>query len=320
MYKQVPKASRTDMYTTTLLTAGNYVHATVPTRQTHIMSILNTTPDSFSDGGSNALDPQSLRETAAAHIAAGATIIDVGGQSSRPNAPDVTAEEEINRVLPAIAAIRSLPEAKGIAISVDTYRAAVAEAAINAGADIVNDISAGKMDSQMLQTVARLGCTYVMMHMRGTPATMQNPENCEYPGGLGFNMSKELLKQVDDAMEAGVRRWRLIIDPGIGFAKTQEQNVALLTMGRSLGNRGFHRRTRGMPWLVGTSRKGFIGKITGVTEPKDRVWGTAVAVAASIRCGADIVRVHDVEEMAQVAKMADGLYRHEHGFWKGPLD
>jgi dihydropteroate synthase len=311
MYNKVPKAPRTDMYTTTLLTAGNFVHVTMPTRQTHIMSILNTTPDSFSDGGSNALDPQSLRETAAAHIAAGATIIDVGGQSSRPNAPDVTAEEEINRVLPAIAAIRSLPEAKGIAISVDTYRAAVAEAAINAGADIVNDISAGKMDSQMLQTVARLGCTYIMMHMRGTPATMQNPENCEYAGGLGVNIGNELLERIEDATKAGVRKWRLILDPGIGFAKTQEQNVALLSMTRILRHPEieFKKRTKGMPWLVGSSRKGFIGKITGVTEPKDRVWGTAVAVAASIQGGADIVRVHDVKEMAQVAKMADALRR-----------
>jgi dihydropteroate synthase len=312
LYSSVPKTPPTDMYTTTPLARDNLVHSLMPNRQTQIMSILNTTPDSFSDGGSNALDLQSLRETAAAHIAAGATIIDVGGQSSRPNAPDVTAEEEINRVLPAIAAIKSLPEAKGIAISVDTYRAAVAEAAVNAGADIVNDISAGKMDSQMLQTVARLGCTYVMMHMRGTPATMQNPENCEYAGGLFDDISKELLERVDDAVKTGVRKWRLILDPGIGFAKTQEQNLALLHVHRNLFNRNkFRLRTRGMPWLVGCSRKGFIGKITGVTEPKDRAWGTAVAVTASIKGGADIVRVHDVKEMAQVVKMADALYRCE---------
>jgi len=326
MYKNIPRSSLSDMYTTTPLAPGNFVHlvhSSTPARphQTQIMSILNTTPDSFSDGGSNALDPQSLRETAAAHIAAGATIIDVGGQSSRPNAPDVTAEEEINRVLPAIAAIKSLPEAKGVAISVDTYRAAVAEAAINAGADIVNDISAGKMDSQMLPTVARLGCTFVMMHMRGTPATMQNPENCEYAGGLGVDIAKELLERVDDAVEAGVRRWRLILDPGIGFAKTQEQNLDLLSITRHLHSRRneFKRRTRGMPWLVGSSRKGFIGKITGVAEPKDRVWGTAVAVTASILHGADIVRVHDVKEMAQVAKMADAL-RGRPSFKSGPVD
>jgi dihydropteroate synthase len=313
MYKEIPRTPPADMYNITPLAPGNFVHGSLPTRQTQIMSILNTTPDSFSDGGSNALDPQSLRKTAAAHIAAGATIIDVGGQSSRPNAPDVTAEEEINRVLSAIAAIKSLPEAKGVAISVDTYRAAVAEAAINAGADIVNDISAGKMDPQMLQTVARLGCTYVMMHMRGTPATMQNPENCEYPGGLYADIRHELLERLDGALKAGIRKWRLILDPGIGFAKTQEQNLALLSYHRNLNTKGseFETRTRDLPWLVGSSRKGFIGKITGVTEPKDRVWGTAAAVTASIRGGADIVRVHDVKEMAQVAKMADALYRRD---------
>jgi len=313
MYKGLRKTSRNDMYTTTPLTAGNSVYASIPTRQTQIMSILNTTPDSFSDGGSNALDSQSLRETAAAHIAAGATIIDVGGQSSRPNAPDVTAEEEINRVLPAISAIKSLPEAEGIAISVDTYRAAVAEAAVNAGADIVNDISAGMMDPQMLPTVARLGCTYIMMHMRGTPATMQNPNNCTYESGLGLTIGLELKKRIRGAIDSGVRRWRLILDPGIGFSKTQEQNLALLQMNRYLLNHrkptGFIPASRAIPWLVGSSRKGFIGNITGVSEPKDRVLGTAVAVTASIQGGADIVRVHDVKEMAQVVKMADAIYR-----------
>jgi len=312
MYQSIETISAPgNIYVTTPLAPDNSVHSSIPTRQTQIMSILNTTPDSFSDGGSNALDTQSLRETAAAHIAAGATIIDVGGQSSRPNAPDVTAEEEINRVLPAIAAIKSLPEAKGIAISVDTYRAAVAEAAVNAGADIVNDISAGMMDPEMLPTVARLGCTYIMMHMRGTPATMQNPENCEYPNGIAVGVRTELLERIENAIWSGVRKWRLILDPGIGFAKTQEQNLALLSMHRTLlDSKKFKVLTGGMPWLVGSSRKGFIGKITGVTEPKDRLWGTAAAVTASIRGGADIVRVHDVEEMAQVAKMADAMYRH----------
>jgi dihydropteroate synthase len=287
-----------------------------PCRQTLIMSILNTTPDSFSDGESNTLDPQSLRETVAAHIAAGATIIDVGGQSSRPNAPDVTAQEETDRVLPAIAAIRSLPEAGKVAISVDTYRAATAEAAVNAGAHIVNDISAGALDPQMLSTVARLGCTYIMMHMRGTPATMQNPENCTYERGLRKEIVKELRSRVALAIEAGVRRWRIILDPGIGFAKTHDQNIELLRTalfrrnGATL-NPGHIRGVRYMPQLVGSSRKGFIGSITGVNEPRDRVYGTAAAVTASIRGGADIVRVHDVQEMVHVAKMADAIYRTE---------
>jgi dihydropteroate synthase len=289
-----------------------------PVRKTRIMSILNTTPDSFSDGGINALDMQSLRKTAATHIAAGATIIDVGGQSSRPNAPDVTAEEEISRVLPAIAAIRSLPEAEKVAISVDTYRASVAEVAVKAGAHIVNDISAGTMDPQMLSTVARLGCTYIMMHMRGTPATMQSAENCVYPEGVHGDVHNELSSRVAAAIASGVRKWRIVIDPGIGFAKNQEHNLALLyrpLVRRDYDDRKTHKasRLRAMPQLFGCSRKGFIGKITGVAEPKDRIWGTAAAITASIAGGADIVRVHDVKEMVQVAKMADAIYRVKGG-------
>ena len=304
------------MHTMTPLTTRTVVNTLNPCRPTLVMSIMNTTPDSFSDGKLNTSDPQRLRETAAAHIAAGATIIDVGGQSSRPNAPDVTAEEEIGRVLPAIAAIRSLPEAKGVAISVDTYRAAVAEAAVNAGAHIVNDISAGALDPQMLSTVARLGCTYVMMHMRGTPATMQNPENCTYKKELRGEILKELRSRVALAIEAGIRRWRIILDPGIGFAKTQDQNLVLLRKGlfsrnTTITSEGRVRGLRCMPQLIGSSRKGFIGSITGVKEPRDRIFGTAAAVTASIRLGADIVRVHDVQEMVQVAKMADAIYRYE---------
>lgn len=303
------------MHAMTPLTADAMVYPTDPDRKTLVMSILNTTPDSFSDGESNTLDPQSLRKRAAAHIAAGATIIDVGGQSSRPNAPDVTAEEEINRVLPAIAAIKSLPEARGVAISVDTYRAAVAEAAVNAGAHIVNDISAGMLDPQMLSTVSRLGCTYIMMHMRGTPATMQSPENCTYEKNFRQSIVEELGSRVTLAVEAGVRRWRVILDPGIGFAKTQEHNIKLLRRsilgGKPQKLSSSEKGLYCMPKLVGCSRKGFIGNITGVAEPKDRIYGTAAAVTASIRGGADIVRVHDVQEMVQVAKMADAIYRFE---------
>ncbi|KAM0715071.1 hypothetical protein Q7P37_009536 [Cladosporium fusiforme] len=292
--------------TITPLTETTSINASFKGRRTHVMSILNTTPDSFSDGGSNALDAQSLRSTAAAHIAAGATIIDIGGQSSRPGAPDISAEEEIARVLPAIAAVKSLTGSEGIAISVDTYRAAVAEAAVNAGAHIVNDISAGMLDPQMLSTVAKLGCTYIMMHMRGTPHTMQNPENCRYGGRLFSTINSELDERVQAAIAAGIRRWRIIKDRGVGFAKTQSQNLALLSKGERLNR---ERVSTFMPHLVGSSRKGFIGKITGVEEPKDRVWGTAATVTAAISSGADIVRVHDVKEMVQVAKMADAIYR-----------
>lgn len=278
-----------------------------PKRRTHVMSILNVTPDSFSDGGVNiSTDLDALRGIILSHIASGATIIDVGGQSSRPNAPDITAEEEIARILPAIEIIKALPEAQHVSISVDTYRASVAEAAIKTGAHIINDISAGLLDPDMLPTIARLGCTYIMMHMRGTPATMQDPENTSYPEGLISTVAKELAIRTHAAHAAGIPRWRIILDPGIGFAKTVEQNAELL--GKFAGLRN-HAKLKTYPWLVGSSRKGFIGKLTGVEDAKDRIDGTAATVTAAVAGGAEIVRVHDVKEMARVVKMADAMYR-----------
>ncbi|KAK0293347.1 trifunctional dihydropteroate synthetase [Friedmanniomyces endolithicus] len=283
------------------------IRANDPKRPTRVMSILNVTPDSFSDGGKNdPTDDEALKATILSHIASGATIIDVGGQSSRPNAPDITADEELARILPAIAAIKSLPEATHIAISIDTYRAAVASAAVEAGAHIINDISAGTLDPDMLPTIARLGCTYVMMHMRGTPATMQDPENLAYPFGLMNTICVELRARLDAAQAAGIRRWRIILDPGIGFAKTPEQNVEIL---RDLPALVGYRGLENIPWMVGSSRKGFIGKITGVEAAKERLWGTAATVTAAVQGGASVVRVHDVGEMAQVVKMADAMYR-----------
>jgi 2-amino-4-hydroxy-6-hydroxymethyldihydropteridine diphosphokinase/dihydropteroate synthase len=274
-------------------------------QETRIMSILNVTPDSFSDGGMNYdIDEGTLVEAIESHIADGATIIDVGGQSTRPGAVQVSAEEELARVLPVIRLLRSMPEANNVAISIDTYRASVAEAAIEAGANMINDVSAGMMDETMLPTMAKLGCTVCLMHMRGTPDTMNSLVS--YPYGVVKTVARELAKRVRAAEEAGVRRWRIILDPGIGFAKTQEQNLELLRQRKQLGR---YRGLEGIPWLVGTSRKAFIGNITGVKEAKERTWGTAVAVAAAIQGGADIVRVHDVKEMAQVAKMADALWR-----------
>lgn len=271
------------------------------------MSILNMTPDSFSDGGSHVpSDSEALRSTVASHIAAGATVIDVGGQSSRPNAADITAEEEIARVLPAIEAIKSVPGSDKVVISVDTYRARVAEAAVNAGAHIVNDISAGLLDPDMFPTVARLGCTYIMMHMRGTPATMTSRENCSYPTGLLHGMALELRARLRQASEAGIRRWRIILDPGLGFAKTKAQNLLVL---RSLNDLSGTGGLRQLPWLVGASRKRFIGDITGVEKPEERILGTAAAVTAAVAGGASIVRVHDVEQMRQVVAMADAIYR-----------
>ena len=271
------------------------------------MSILNLTPNSFSDGGLNSpTDEKALRATIISHIRAGATIIDIGGQSSRPNAPDVTADEEIQRVLPAIRIIKALPEASHISISVDTYRASVAEAAVNEGAHIVNDISGGLLDPEMLPTVGRLGCTVCLMHMRGTPATMTSAENCSYPKGLISTIARELSERIQAAEEAGIYRWRIMLDPGVGIAKTAEQNLEIL---RRMGELRDWPGLVGFPWLVGSSRKGFIGKITGVKEARERSWGTAATVAAAVQGGADVVRVHDVDEMVKVAKMSDAIWR-----------
>ncbi|KAK3678339.1 trifunctional dihydropteroate synthetase [Recurvomyces mirabilis] len=283
------------------------VNTGAPKRRTQMMSILNVTPDSFSDGGVHEpTDLEALKASVSAHVVGGATVIDIGGQSSRPDAPDVTAEDEITRILPAIQAIKSLPAAEHIAISIDTYRASVAKAAIKAGAHIINDISGGLLDAEMLPTIARLGCTYIIMHMRGTPATMQNEENLRYPAGLIPTIATELKARLQAAEEAGIRRWRIILDPGIGFSKTVDQNLEILRELPALRQRA---DLRDMPWLIGSSRKGFVGKVTDVAEAKDRTWGTAATVTAAVQGGAEIVRVHDVAEMAQVVKMSDAIYR-----------
>jgi 2-amino-4-hydroxy-6-hydroxymethyldihydropteridine diphosphokinase/dihydropteroate synthase len=268
------------------------------------MSILNVTPDSFSDGGKNYdIDKDTLRKTVLEHVDHGASIVDIGGQSTRPGAEQVDSAEELKRVLPAVTLIRSLG-LKNVAISVDTYRADVAKAATEAGAHIINDVSAGLMDKNMLPIAAKLGCTVCLMHMRGTPETMR--DMTDYPGGVIETVGRELLDRVHAAEDAGIRRWRIILDPGIGFAKTQDQNLELLRhfdeLRRYLGLENF-------PWLVGTSRKAFIGRITGVELAKERIWGTAASVAAAVQGGADVVRVHDVKQMAQVAKMADAIWR-----------
>lgn len=295
------------------------------TRKTHVMAILNMTPDSFSDGGSHTSHTSNpLANTIRHFVASGATMIDVGGQSTAPNRPEVSAAEELSRVLPAIKLIRSLPESKDMLISVDTYRASVAEAAVTAGADIINDVSAGAMDAEMLPTMARLGKTVCLMHMRGTPATMSSLNDYGTPASSSSNASgdessndndsgliptlaKELLARVHAAEAAGIRRWRIILDPGIGFAKVGEQNLTILRHLRDLRE---WPGLEGLPWLIGSSRKSFIGQITGVKTPAERIWGTAATVVAAVEGGADVVRVHDVKEMGQVVKMSDAIWRY----------
>ena len=281
--------------------------STNPTRSTHLMAILNLTPDSFSDGNiHSSTNMDKLEKTVQHFIKSGATIIDIGGQSTRPHAEKVSPAHELERILPAIRKIRSMPEANNTAISVDTFYASVAEEAVSAGADIINDVTAGQADPLMLATAARLQKTIILMHMRGTPKTMT--KLTQYPGGIINGVGIELSDHVEAAKAAGIRPWRIILDPGIGFAKTQDQNLELL---RRLSDLRTFKGLEGYPWLVGTSRKGFIGTITEVENAPDRAWGTAAAVTASIKGGADIVRVHDMAEMAQVTKMADAIFRVE---------
>ncbi len=271
------------------------------------MAVLNLTPDSFSDGGLHSTtEPASLFPPLQDQMSQDNSlmILDIGGQSTRPHAPEVSPQEELSRILPSIKAIRSDSSFNKLVVSVDTYRASVAAAAVDAGADIINDVSAGQLDPDMLSTIARSGCTCILMHMRGTPDTMS--KMTDYPGGIVNGVGNELLARVGEAEKAGIRRWRIMLDPGIGFAKTQAQNIELLRRFSDL--REFD-GLRGFPWVVGASRKGFIGKITGVEEASKRGWGTAAAVAAAIQGGADVVRVHDVKEMGEVAKMADAIWR-----------
>ncbi|TAQ85815.1 hypothetical protein B7494_g5865 [Chlorociboria aeruginascens] len=275
-------------------------------RSTHVMAIFNATRDSFSDGYLNS-DKTEYVDAFRKFATSGATIIDIGGQSSAPGAIDVPPKDEAERVRSAIKLLRAIQTSPkwtvcdDVAISADTYRASVAELAIGAGADIINDVSAGTMDSEMFPTMARLGKTIILNHMRGTPKTMTSLT--DYPEGLISTIAKELLERVAAAEEAGIRRWRIILDPGIGFAKTGEQNLEIL---RRMDELRDWPGLRGLPWLVGPSRKRFIGRYTNVKIPKDRVMGTAVTVAAAIQGGADIVRVHDVSKMVEVAKIEMG--------------
>ncbi|KAF9870355.1 dihydropteroate synthase [Colletotrichum karsti] len=271
-------------------------------RKTHVMAIINVTPDSFSDGGIHT--PENLISTLRSFAKAGATMIDVGGASTAPGRPEVPADQELARVLPVIKLVRSLPELSHLALSVDTWRASVAEAAVNAGADIINDVSAGLLDPAMIPYMARSKRTVCLMHMRGTPETMNSLT--DYPDGLIPTVARELLDRVAEAEAAGVRRWRIILDPGLGFAKTGAQNLEIL---RHMDELRSWPGLEGLPWLLGSSRKNFIGKITGVLKPQERVWGTAATVVSAIQGGADIVRVHDAVEMCQVVKMADAIYR-----------
>jgi len=259
-----------------------------------VIGILNLTPDSFSDGGRLTTVEDALR-AAGRMLSQGADGLDLGGQSTRPGAIDVGPQEEARRVLPALAAIRAAhPEA---ILSVDTFRAPVAAAALEAGADWINDVGGGRRDPAILKVVAAADCPYVLMHSRGDSTSMD--ELAVY-GDVVQEVRQELLEGSGRAMAAGIRRERLIWDPGLGFAKTTEQNLELLRRLSELAGDGF-------PLLVGPSRKRFIGAVLEEPRPRARLWGTAAVCGQAIGAGAAILRVHDVGPIVQVVRMAAAL-------------
>ncbi len=263
--------------------------------RTHIMGILNVTPDSFSDGGQYA-DEERAFAHACEMAAAGADIIDIGGESTRPGAAPLAREEELRRIIPLIERLSAeLP----VPISVDTYKSSVAKKAIEAGAAIVNDISGLRFSRDMANVVADSGAAVVVMHIKGTPRDMQ--QSPVYDDVVGEVMAY-LEEGIEIALKAGVDREKILIDPGIGFGKTLEHNLIIL-------NRLEEFRALGKPIVLGTSRKKFIGAVLNIQMPEERVEGTAATMALGIERGARVVRVHDVARMAQVAKMTDAIVR-----------
>jgi dihydropteroate synthase len=261
-------------------------------RRTHIMGVLNVTPDSFSDGG-RYLDTDKAVKRALEIEKEGADIIDIGGESTRPGAIPLSPEEELSRVIPVIERLKSRLK---IPISIDTYKASVAREAIQAGASIINDISGLRFDPDMASVASEYDVPVVIMHIKGTPRDMQvNPFYQDLIGEIiGY-----LQEGISIALKAGVDKDRIIIDPGIGFGKSFEHNLEII-------NRLDEFKSLGMPVLFGPSRKSFIGKILDLPAD-DRLEGTAAAVAIGIMKGANIVRVHDVSSMVRVARVAEAI-------------
>jgi dihydropteroate synthase len=263
--------------------------------RTLVMGVLNVTPDSFSDGGTF-LDPKHAIEHALEMERAGANLLDIGGESTRPGSTGTPAETELARILPVLEGLRG---ALKIPISVDTRKADVAEAAIRAGAQIINDVSGLRSDPRIAEVAHRHGVPLILMHMRGEPETMQE-------GPFARDVMKDVMQglrgSITKAQKGGLAKSQIIVDPGIGFGKSFEQNYELLRRLPEFAKLGY-------PLLVGTSRKGFLGATLArdgkSAPPEDRVWATAATVTASILGGAHIVRVHDVVEMVQVARVAD---------------
>jgi dihydropteroate synthase len=261
-------------------------------RRTLVMGILNVTPDSFY-GGSRRPDSAKAIADGAAMVANGADIIDVGGESSRPGALPVSEEDELARILPVV---RGLRREVAVPISIDTYKSAVARAALEAGADIVNDISALRFDAGMTSLLASERVPVVLMHMQGTPRTMQTEPRYD---DVTREVRDFLAAQLYEAMDAGLAPESIILDPGIGFGKTIEHNLQLLRGLPALA-------ALGQPLLIGVSRKAFIGKILGL-DAERRLEGSLAAAVAAVLAGANIVRVHDVGETSKTVRVADAI-------------
>lgn len=260
--------------------------------RTHLMGILNRTPDSFSDGG-NFMDEDAAIRHAKRMETDGADIIDIGGESTRPGAESVNLSEELNRTIPII---KKLSKELCVPVSIDTRKHEVALEAIRAGATIVNDITGLKFDPKMAGVISESGACVCLMHMKGTPRDMQvNPAYED----LIHEIIEGLRESIDIALRGGIPPDKIIVDPGIGFGKTVEHNLIILNRLREL-------EVLGKPMLIGVSRKSFIGKVLN-RDVGERVVGTASACALSIANGADIIRVHDVREMADVARVADAI-------------
>ncbi len=275
-------------------------------QRTYVMGIINATPDSFSgDGLAVGDDWVATAVRQAQQFAADrADILDIGGESTRPGSQPITAAEELARVIPVITAVCQTVD---LPISIDTYRAAVAEAALQAGANWVNDVWGLRMDGRLAEVVAAVGCPIVLMHNRSKPKNVEQQDKLggryvgmEY-GDLIGDIKRELQESIHLALASGVRESQIIIDPGIGFGKTVDQNLQLLNQLDQLKALGF-------PILLGTSRKSFIGYSLDL-PPDERMEGTAATIAIGIDRGADIVRVHDVKAMARVARMVDRIVR-----------
>jgi dihydropteroate synthase len=262
-------------------------------RRTLVMGVLNITPDSFSDSGLYA-DPAAAVARAFEMEHEGADILDVGAESTRPGAIPVEPAEQLHRILPVLERLRGRLK---IPVSVDTSSSEVAEASAILGAEILNNVTALRGDSRLAEIVRRRKLGLILMHMRGSPRTMQKKP---FARDTIRDVSGSLRRAVAVAREAGIKKSQIILDPGIGFGKTYAQDYDLLARLRELVRLGF-------PLLVGTSRKKFIGRVLGTIPPRERVFGTAATVAAAILNGAHIVRVHDVAEMVDVARVADAV-------------